>query len=174
MLQGIFYSLALVGWLGRDGAGRNTVFYVPFYLCAMNLAALLGLWRFLTGYPDHPVAQGGTLMPGSRHCCVARRSGLMCCLAGCPFAQHAVLDRLLADMEDLPVFHRPPAPPACLLLLRRSLRALWRHEPTRRAPTSGCGRWLEKYPRSPTNTRTVSATARSTPTSIRSRNTTPS
>jgi cellulose synthase/poly-beta-1,6-N-acetylglucosamine synthase-like glycosyltransferase len=49
MLQGIFYSLALVGWLGRGGAGRHTVFYVPFYLCAMNLAALLGLWRFLTG-----------------------------------------------------------------------------------------------------------------------------
>jgi cellulose synthase/poly-beta-1,6-N-acetylglucosamine synthase-like glycosyltransferase len=49
MLQGIFYSLALVGWLGRGGAGRNTVFYVPFYLCAMNLAALLGLGRFLTG-----------------------------------------------------------------------------------------------------------------------------
>lgn len=49
ILQGIFYSLALVGWLGRHGVGRNTVFYVPFYLCAMNLAALLGLWRFLTG-----------------------------------------------------------------------------------------------------------------------------
>jgi cellulose synthase/poly-beta-1,6-N-acetylglucosamine synthase-like glycosyltransferase len=49
VLQGIFYSLALVGWLGRNGAGRSTVFYVPFYLCAMNLAALLGLWRFLAG-----------------------------------------------------------------------------------------------------------------------------
>lgn len=49
MLQGIFYSLALIGWLGRDGTGRSAVFYIPFYLCAMNLAALLGLWRFLTG-----------------------------------------------------------------------------------------------------------------------------
>lgn len=49
ILQGIFYSLALIGWLAREGLGRNTVFYVPFYLCAMNLAALRGLWRFLAG-----------------------------------------------------------------------------------------------------------------------------
>ncbi len=49
ILQGIFYSLALIGWLAREGMGRSTVFYVPFYLCAMNLAALRGLWRFLCG-----------------------------------------------------------------------------------------------------------------------------
>ena len=49
ILQGIFYSLALIGWLAREGMGRSTVFYVPFYLCAMNLAALRGLWSFLYG-----------------------------------------------------------------------------------------------------------------------------
>jgi hypothetical protein len=49
LLQAAFYALALVGWLARDGVGRQAVFYVPFYLCAMNLAALLGLWRFLAG-----------------------------------------------------------------------------------------------------------------------------
>lgn len=47
VLQGIFYALAVIGWLGRRGIGRHPVFYVPFYLCAMNLAALFGLWRFL-------------------------------------------------------------------------------------------------------------------------------
>lgn len=49
LLQAVFYTLALIGWLGRNGVGRHPVFYVPFYLCAMNLAALLGLWRFLAG-----------------------------------------------------------------------------------------------------------------------------
>lgn len=47
LLQGGFYALALAGWLARHGIGRHPVFYVPFYLCAMNLAALYGLWRFL-------------------------------------------------------------------------------------------------------------------------------
>lgn len=49
ILQGFFYALALVGWFARDSIGRHAVFYVPFYLCAMNLAALRGLWRFLAG-----------------------------------------------------------------------------------------------------------------------------
>lgn len=49
ILQGVFYSLALFGWFTREGTGRRAVFYIPFYLCAMNLAALRGLWRFLAG-----------------------------------------------------------------------------------------------------------------------------
>lgn len=48
-LQAVFYMLAAAGWLGRHGFGRHPAFYVPFYLCAMNLAALLGLWRFIAG-----------------------------------------------------------------------------------------------------------------------------
>ena len=49
ILQAIFYALALVGWLGAGRARRSSITYVPFYFCAMNLAALRGLWRFLTG-----------------------------------------------------------------------------------------------------------------------------
>ncbi|MCR4346531.1 MAG: glycosyltransferase family 2 protein [Sulfuricaulis sp.] len=49
ILQGAFYALAVLGWITREGIGRRAVFYIPFYLCAMNLAALHGLWRFLAG-----------------------------------------------------------------------------------------------------------------------------
>lgn len=49
ILQGAFYSLAVLGWITRHGIGRRAVFYVPFYFCAMNLAALHGLWRYLAG-----------------------------------------------------------------------------------------------------------------------------
>ncbi len=49
ILQGIFYLLAFIGWFAREGMGRSTIFYVPFYLCTMNLAALRGLWRFIAG-----------------------------------------------------------------------------------------------------------------------------
>lgn len=48
-LQAVFYLLAIAGWFGREQQRRPAATYVPFYFCAMNLAALLGLWRFLTG-----------------------------------------------------------------------------------------------------------------------------
>lgn len=48
MLQVFFYLLATAGWLTRNRQCRSTILYVPFYFCAMNLAALYGLWRFLT------------------------------------------------------------------------------------------------------------------------------
>lgn len=48
MLQAFFYLLATVGWLTRNQQYCFTILYVPFYFCAMNLAALYGLWRFLT------------------------------------------------------------------------------------------------------------------------------
>lgn len=48
ILQVFFYLLAAAGWLMRNQQYRFTILYVPFYFCAMNLAALYGLWRFLT------------------------------------------------------------------------------------------------------------------------------
>ncbi len=47
LLQALFYLFAAIGWLMRERARRPAIFYVPFYFCAMNLAALFGLWRFL-------------------------------------------------------------------------------------------------------------------------------
>lgn len=49
VLQVVFYLLAAAGWLTRRRAHWPAVVYIPFYFCAMNLAALLGLWRFLAG-----------------------------------------------------------------------------------------------------------------------------
>lgn len=43
------YALAGLGWLLRKHGELPTVLYVPFYFCAMNLAALMGLVRFLRG-----------------------------------------------------------------------------------------------------------------------------
>jgi biofilm PGA synthesis N-glycosyltransferase PgaC len=48
ILQAIFYILAFAGWLTRERERRPDATYVPFYFCAMNLAAFRGLWRFLT------------------------------------------------------------------------------------------------------------------------------
>lgn len=42
-----FYALATIGWLMRQRDRLPTVIYVPFYFCAMNLAAFFGMIRFL-------------------------------------------------------------------------------------------------------------------------------
>lgn len=48
VLQLLFYGLAIVGW-GAVGKFRlPLIVYVPFYFTAMNLAALFGLFRFLS------------------------------------------------------------------------------------------------------------------------------
>jgi cellulose synthase/poly-beta-1,6-N-acetylglucosamine synthase-like glycosyltransferase len=47
--QLVCYALAGLGWLLRGRGELPTVLYVPFYFCAMNLAALMGLVRFLRG-----------------------------------------------------------------------------------------------------------------------------
>lgn len=48
-LQGLFYLLAVGGNLAPHSLGRLGPFYIPAYFCAINLGALIGLWRFLTG-----------------------------------------------------------------------------------------------------------------------------
>lgn len=46
--QGCFYTLALMGWASSRLRCWMPV-YVPYYFCAVNVAAALGLWRYLTG-----------------------------------------------------------------------------------------------------------------------------
>jgi cellulose synthase/poly-beta-1,6-N-acetylglucosamine synthase-like glycosyltransferase len=48
VVQLAFYLLAWRGWHTRAGAALPTAVYVPFYFCAMNLAALFGFYRHLT------------------------------------------------------------------------------------------------------------------------------
>lgn len=48
VLQLLFYGTALVGWATIGRYELPMIVYVPFYFCAMNLAALLGFFRFLS------------------------------------------------------------------------------------------------------------------------------
>jgi len=47
-MQLAFYLLAAAGWLLRKRGPLALPLYVPFYFCAMNTAALFGLYRHLT------------------------------------------------------------------------------------------------------------------------------
>lgn len=48
-LQIAFYFLALIGWTKRNQQQLTSLLYIPFYFCAMNLAAFRGLLRFVAG-----------------------------------------------------------------------------------------------------------------------------
>lgn len=48
-LQGLFYGMALAGWKLERRIAAPQFLYLPLYFCIVNLAALLGLFRFLTG-----------------------------------------------------------------------------------------------------------------------------
>jgi poly-beta-1,6-N-acetyl-D-glucosamine synthase len=47
-IQIVFYSMALCGWLSQT-LRRWMPVYVPYYFCAVNTAAAIGLWRYLIG-----------------------------------------------------------------------------------------------------------------------------
>jgi len=47
--QALFYGCALVGWALQDRPSSPKVFQVPFYLCMVNLAALVASVLFLKG-----------------------------------------------------------------------------------------------------------------------------
>ena len=47
-LQIVFYATALCGWLSQT-LRRWMPVYVPYYFCAVNAAAAIGLWRYLIG-----------------------------------------------------------------------------------------------------------------------------
>ena len=48
--QLLFYLLAGIGYvLRRSAAGHHKLFYVPFFYCMSNAAALVALWNLITG-----------------------------------------------------------------------------------------------------------------------------
>jgi poly-beta-1,6-N-acetyl-D-glucosamine synthase len=47
-IQVVFYGLALCGWVS-ESLRRWMPVYVPYYFCAVNMAAVIGLWRYLLG-----------------------------------------------------------------------------------------------------------------------------
>jgi hypothetical protein len=49
ILQLSFYSFALVGWLSRGRLATLKVFYLPYYFCLVNLASLVGIFRYFSG-----------------------------------------------------------------------------------------------------------------------------
>jgi hypothetical protein len=48
VVQAAFYGLAACGWLSVR-LRRWLPVYVPYYFCAVNLAAAVGFWRYLRG-----------------------------------------------------------------------------------------------------------------------------
>jgi poly-beta-1,6-N-acetyl-D-glucosamine synthase len=48
LCQALFYLLALIGRWGQEGRVA-IVFYLPYYFTAVNWAALVGLWKYLSG-----------------------------------------------------------------------------------------------------------------------------
>jgi cellulose synthase/poly-beta-1,6-N-acetylglucosamine synthase-like glycosyltransferase len=49
LLQGLVYTLALLGNVLSASLGRFALFYVPAHFCAINAGALLGLLSFISG-----------------------------------------------------------------------------------------------------------------------------
>ena len=49
LAQLLFYGTAIYGYLRIRRGPLPLLVYVPFYFCAMNLAALFGLYRFVVG-----------------------------------------------------------------------------------------------------------------------------
>ena len=47
--QALFYGLALLGWQLEQHGIRNRILNVIYYFVSSNLAALVGLWRWLRG-----------------------------------------------------------------------------------------------------------------------------
>ena len=48
-LQICFYALAAIGWSLQAGNKAPKVFSLPYYLCLVNLASLIGILKFVTG-----------------------------------------------------------------------------------------------------------------------------
>jgi poly-beta-1,6-N-acetyl-D-glucosamine synthase len=47
-IQAVFYGLAACGWISR-GLRQWLPVYLPYYFCAVNVAAAMGLWRYVRG-----------------------------------------------------------------------------------------------------------------------------
>lgn len=48
-IQVIFYTLSVIGFMLRNKERKLKAFYLPFYFCAMNMAAVAGFWQFAHG-----------------------------------------------------------------------------------------------------------------------------
>ena len=48
-LQALFYTLALLGLIGKNNELHIFV-YIPFYFCNLNLALLIGFFKVVTGF----------------------------------------------------------------------------------------------------------------------------
>jgi len=49
ILQAFFYLLALSGYLLRNNIIKYKLLYIPYYICIMNLAMIIGIIRFFSG-----------------------------------------------------------------------------------------------------------------------------
>jgi len=49
IFQIVFYLSALIGWLFELIGSKIKLFYIPYYFCMVNLAALIGWFKYLTG-----------------------------------------------------------------------------------------------------------------------------
>lgn len=49
LVQIVFYLLAIIGWRMQVMGKKIKLFYIPFYFCLLNAAALKGLVNFLSG-----------------------------------------------------------------------------------------------------------------------------
>ncbi|ADY51944.1 glycosyl transferase family 2 [Pseudopedobacter saltans DSM 12145] len=49
MLQAVFYTAALLGWILEKKKIKMKMFFVPYYFCLMNYAALAGTIRYFKG-----------------------------------------------------------------------------------------------------------------------------
>jgi len=52
VLQIVFYLSALVGWLFELIGPKINFFHIPYYFCMVNLAALVGWFKYLTGQKE--------------------------------------------------------------------------------------------------------------------------
>jgi cellulose synthase/poly-beta-1,6-N-acetylglucosamine synthase-like glycosyltransferase len=48
-IQSVFYLIAVAGYLFEHTHTRLTVFFIPYYFCVMNYAAIAGLVKLLSG-----------------------------------------------------------------------------------------------------------------------------
>jgi len=49
LAQALFYAFALGGYAGRNGGRRTPLLSVPYVICVLNCATLVGFLRFVTG-----------------------------------------------------------------------------------------------------------------------------
>jgi biofilm PGA synthesis N-glycosyltransferase PgaC len=51
--QTAFYGAALGGWAAQRSGRRARALFLPYYFCRMNVAAVTGVWHFVTGRREH-------------------------------------------------------------------------------------------------------------------------